>query len=46
MVLVPEGTYKGELAGLITVSCGTDNQSDFYLLKEKLTTKYPLGICV
>ena len=44
MVLVPEGTYRGELAGLITLSCGTDNQSNSYLLDKMLTTKYPLGV--
>ena len=42
--MVPEGSYKGELAGLITLSCGTDNQSNSYLLDKMLTTKYPLGV--
>ena len=45
MVLMAEGTYKGELAGLITLSCGTDNQSNSYLLDKMLTTKYPRGQC-
>ena len=29
---------------MITLSCGTDNQSNSYLLDKMLTTKYPLGV--
>ena len=30
--------------GLATLSCGTDNQGNSYLLDKLMTTKYPLGI--
>ena len=44
MVLVPEGVHGGDLAALISLTCGTDNQSNSYLLDKMLTTKYPLGV--
>ena len=30
--------------GMITMTCGTDNQGNGYLLDSVLTTKYPLGL--
>ncbi|MDE0916488.1 MAG: hypothetical protein OSB57_15045 [Planctomycetota bacterium] len=45
MVLVPEGdraTKNG--CGLMTLSCGTDNLGNTFLLDRMLTTKYPLGV--
>ena len=45
VVLVPEGEgYRGETAGSITLSCGTDNAGNSYLLDRMLTTKYPLAV--
>ena len=44
MVLVPEGDPRGEAAATLTLSCGTDNQGNSYLLDRMLTTKYPLGV--
>ena len=44
MVLVPEGVHGGDLAALISLTCGTANQSNSYLLDKMLTTKYPLGV--
>ena len=43
MVLVPEGE-RVESAGTLTLSCGTDNRGNSYLLDKMLTTRYPLGI--
>ena len=43
MVLVPEGD-RGEAAGTLTLSCGTDNRGNSFLLDKMLTTRYPLGI--
>ena len=44
MVLVPPMKLKGETSGVMTLSCGTDNQGNTHLLDRMLTTKYPLGI--
>ena len=44
MVLVPEGAAAGETSAILTLSCGTDNQGNSYLLDRMLTTKYPLGV--
>ena len=44
MVLVPEGEGKGDAAGTLSLSCGTDNQGNSYLLDRMLTTKYPLAV--
>ena len=44
MVLVPEGDTKvSNGTGLMTLSCGTDNLGNTFLLDRLLTTKYPLG---
>ena len=45
MVLTPErGLEKGDLSGVVAVSCGTDNLGNTFLLDRGLTTKYPLGV--
>ena len=44
MVLVPETENRGETAGVMSLSCGTDNQGNTHLLDRMLTTKYPLGV--
>ena len=44
MYLVPEGEAAGESSAVLTLSCGTDNQGNSFLLDRMLTTKYPLGI--
>ena len=45
MVLVPEGDTKvSNGTGLMTLSCGTDNLGNTFLLDRLLTTKYPLGV--
>ena len=45
MVLVPEGeAFRGETSASISLSCGTDNQGNSYLLDRMLTTKYPLAV--
>ena len=43
MVLLPEGGGSDRL-GLATLTCGTDNQGNTFLLDKLLTTKYPLGV--
>ena len=43
MVLVPEGE-RVESAGTLTLSCGTDNQGNSFLLDRMMTTKYPLVV--
>ena len=45
MVLVPEGEgFCGETAASFSLSCGTDNQGNAYLLDRMMTTKYPLAV--
>ena len=45
MVLAPtQDANKVERTGLITLSCGTDNLGNTFLLDRLLTTKYPLGV--
>jgi hypothetical protein len=45
MVLMPEiGSVGSERTGLLTLSCGTDNLGNTFLLDRLLTTKYPLGV--
>ena len=43
MVLAPPAAAKRETSGVMTLSCGTDNQGNTHLLDRMLTTKYPLG---
>ena len=44
VVLVPVEKRKGDAAGLISLTCSTDNQGNSFLLDKMLTTRYPLGI--
>ena len=45
MILVPDEDLRGsERAGLLRISCGTDNLGNTYLLDRLITTKYPLGV--
>ena len=44
VVLVPEGKSRGDQAATLSLSCGTDNRGNAYLLDRMLTTKYPLAI--
>ena len=45
MVLVPDDDLAlRNGTGLLTLSCGTDNLGNTYLLDRLLTTKYPLGV--
>ena len=45
MVLMPvEKEATSETLGSISLTCGTDNQGNSYLLDKLLTTKYPLGV--
>ena len=44
MTLVAEGLPKGDTAALVSLSCGTDNQGNSFLLDRMLTTKYPLAV--
>ena len=44
MVLVPEALSRAEATGTVTLTCGTDNQGNSYLLDKPLMTKYPLGV--
>ena len=44
MVLGPAIAQGNETAGTMTLTCGTDNRSNSYLLDRMLTTKYPLGV--
>ena len=45
MVLMPvETTPPPEMGAAISLSCGTDNQGNAYLLDKMLTTKFPLGV--
>ena len=46
MVLLPESLFpdRDGTGGLVTCSCGTDNQGNSYLVEKLLTTKYPLGL--
>ena len=44
MTLAPEGEDRGEAAATLSLSCGTDNRGNSYLLDRMLTTKYPLGV--
>ena len=43
MALIPEHSDSEQL-GLATITCGTDNQGNMFLLDKLLTTKYPLGV--
>ena len=44
-MLVPEGDRAlRDGTGLLTLSCGTDNYGNTFLLDRLLTTKYPLGV--
>ena len=44
MVLMPAGEAAAESLGSISLTCGTDNQGNSFLLDKLLTTKYPLGV--
>ena len=44
MVLMPDTPGAGESVGTITLTCGTDNQGNMFLMDKLLTTKYPLGV--
>ena len=45
MVLLPlEDFRKEDFLGTLTMSCGTDNLGNTFLLDKLLTTKYPLGV--
>ena len=45
MVLVPDTASKNaDFTGTISVSCGTDNLGNTFLLDRGITTKYPLGV--
>ena len=44
MVLIPEDDLCHNKTGLLTLSCGTDNLGNTFLLDRLLTTKYPLGV--
>ena len=44
MVLMPEVSRDQESVGSVTLTCGTDNQGNMYLMDKLLTTKYPLGV--
>mgnify|MGYP003333509867 CR=1 FL=1 len=44
MVLLPVEECQGATLGLATLTCGTDNQGNSYLLDKLMTTKFPLGV--
>ena len=44
MVLMPEVQYDCESLGSVSLTCGTDNQGNMFLMDKLLTTKYPLGV--
>ena len=44
MVLIPADDLSHNKTGLLTLSCGTDNLGNTFLLDRLLTTKYPLGV--
>jgi hypothetical protein len=44
MVLLPVAEAGGSSLGLATLTCGTDNQGNSYLLDKLMTTKFPLGV--
>ena len=44
MVLMPNDDEASESLGSISLTCGTDNLGNSYLLDRLLTTKYPLGV--
>ena len=44
MVLLPVAEFDAPTLGMATLSCGTDNQGNSYLLDKLMTTKFPLGV--
>ena len=42
LVLVTE--RKGDVSGLVSLTCSTDSQGNSFLLDKLLTTRYPLGV--
>ena len=44
MVLMPEVKTSSECLGTVSLTCGTDNQGNMFLMDKLLTTKYPLGV--
>ena len=44
MTLMPETEKRGETSASLTLTSGTDNQGNSYLLDRMMTTKYPLVV--
>ena len=44
MVLVPTPEQVPASTGLATLTCGTDNQGNTFMLDKLMTTKYPLAV--
>ena len=44
MVLMPDVKGDAETLGTVSLTCGTDNQGNMFLMDKLLTTKYPLGV--
>ena len=44
MTLLPIAEVRTATVGLATLSCGTDNQGNSYLLDKLMTTKFPRGV--
>ena len=44
MVLLPVEEVCTATVGMATLTCGTDNQGNSYLLDKLMTTKFPLGV--
>ena len=44
MVLMPSPSEVSASTGLATLTCGTDNQGNSFLLDKLMTTKYPLAV--
>ena len=46
MVLLPEKDFArpSDSTGLVSFSCGTDNQGNSFLVDKLMTIRYPLGV--
>ena len=44
MTLMPLSSFDINTLGSVTMTCGTDNQGNMFLMDKLLTTKYPLGV--
>ena len=44
MVLLPDDEMRAETLGTVSLTCGTDNQGNSYLLDKLMTSKSPLGV--